>query len=359
MLLGIIIFVLLVVVHELGHFIAAKRNGVEVEEFGIGFPPRLFGKKMGKGKWRTHYTFNLIPLGGFVRLKGENEKDKRKGSYGAARFRIKAKIILAGVAVNALVAILIFSWQAATGMPKLIDNQFELESFVTDRNQRLAVAVVDDDTPASQIGLSQGDIIVSINDKLVETEADLLAVLEVNRSKLTEITYQTNGQQNTVEVELLDGSGEEGVLGIIPLELVETRHNPLVAPIVGIGTAVHFSAVTIDGFATSLWRLITGNFSEAAENVTGPVGIFSILTSLENVGIDYLIFFAAIISLTLAIMNVLPLPALDGGRLAMSYLINSHRFKISTKREELIHVIGFVSLLLLALLITLVDIGRF
>jgi len=359
MLIGIIIFVLLIVVHELGHFIAAKRNGVDVEEFGLGFPPKLFGKKLGKGKWRTLYTFNLIPLGGFVRLKGENEKDKRKGSYGAARFKVKAKIILAGVGVNALVAVTVFSIQAATGMPQLFENQFEMESFITERNERLAVATIDEDTPAAEIGLSQGDIVVSVDGRKVQTEKKLIEVLYQHQSQEVDITYQSNGETFTKTTTLLDGTTESGVLGIVPLELIETRHNLLVAPIVGVGTAINFTAVTIDGFATSLGRLLTGNFSAAAENVTGPVGIFSILTSLENVGIDYLIFFAGIISLTLAIMNTLPLPALDGGRLAMSYLISSKRFKISTKNEELVHVIGFISLLILALLITVVDIGRF
>lgn len=359
MLLGIFIFVVLIVIHEIGHFIAAKRNNVEVEEFGLGFPPRLFGLKLGKGKWRTFYTLNLLPLGGFVRLKGENETDRRKGSYGAARFKSKVKIILAGVAMNAVLAIGIFTVQAGVGMPQLFDNQFRLETYVTSENMRIAVATVDEMTPAEEVGLREGDILVSIDGQPITTEASLLSNLAKNASTSVEIEYQHDGKTMTETTTLMDGSDEQGYLGFIPLELNEVRHSWLAAPVVGVGTAVEFSVLTVEGFAHAFWNLITGNFGSAAENITGPVGIFAILSSLENVGFDYLIFFGGILSMTLAIMNTLPLPALDGGRLAVSFLVRTKRFELIERREELIHVVGFMAMLLLAIVITLVDVGRF
>jgi regulator of sigma E protease len=360
MLAGIIIFILLIVVHEYGHFIAAKRNGVDVEEFGIGFPPKLFGKTLGKGIWRAYYTINLLPLGGFVRMKGESESDKRKGSYGAAKIGAKSRIILAGVAMNAIIAILILTVQAGTGMPRLLENQFEMESFVTSRNERLAIPYVTEGGPAEEAGMRTGDIIVAINGQEFTKNDQLLDELEDKAGKVIGLVYLQGGERIEDTIQLNESDDEEGILGIgIPVELVETRHNPLVTPIVAVGTAAQFTWATLQAFGSSILNLFLGNFSEASENVVGPVGIFSLLSSFSAIGFDYVVFFAAIISLTLAIINVLPLPALDGGRLAMALLINSKRVNISRSREELIHVLGFIALLILALVITLVDIGRF
>ena len=126
LLLGLLLFVLLIVVHEYGHFLVAKKNGVEVEEFGIGFPPRIGGRKMGKGVFRSYYSLNLLPLGGFVRLKGESDEDKRPGSFGAASLKAKTKITLAGVIVNFVVGAGIFTVLSATGVPVLLNTSFNL-----------------------------------------------------------------------------------------------------------------------------------------------------------------------------------------------------------------------------------------
>ena len=128
LILAILFFVILVVIHEYGHYLVARRNGVEAEEFGIGFPPKIWGKKMGRGIFRTYYSINSLPLGGFVKLKGESDEDTAKGSYGAASFWVKTKIILAGVLVNFFAAILIFTILAMIGMPKMVDDQFSLDS---------------------------------------------------------------------------------------------------------------------------------------------------------------------------------------------------------------------------------------
>ena len=125
--LAIILFLALIITHEMGHFLVAKRNGVKAEEFGIFFPPKLWGKKM-KGGWE--FTINLLPLGGFVKLKGEHDSDTEEGSFGAASDLAKAKIMLAGVAVNLATALLLFTLLALVGMPKIpgIDNQFTVKS---------------------------------------------------------------------------------------------------------------------------------------------------------------------------------------------------------------------------------------
>ena len=161
--LGIILFVLLVVVHEFGHMVAAKKNGVEVEEFGIGFPPRakLLGKKNG-----TEYTLNWLPIGGFVKLKGEHDAATEKGSFGAAKFSKKALIIGAGVLMNWLAAIVIFTIISLLGMPQLINNQFKISSDAKTIRQEVFAGTVEDNSPAASIGLKQGDRIIKINNQL-------------------------------------------------------------------------------------------------------------------------------------------------------------------------------------------------
>ncbi|MDQ5958805.1 MAG: regulator of sigma protease, partial [Patescibacteria group bacterium] len=128
LILGLFLFFMLVVLHEYGHFLVAKRNGVDVEEFGVGFPPKLFGKTFGKGIFKSYYTVNLLPLGGFVRLKGENDAATEKGSLGAASTNVKLRIMLAGVAVNFVAALIFFTIVAWVGMPQIVPNQFTVAS---------------------------------------------------------------------------------------------------------------------------------------------------------------------------------------------------------------------------------------
>jgi regulator of sigma E protease len=154
--LGILLIIGIVVLHELGHFYAAKRSGVEVEEFGIGFPPRakVLGKKNG-----TVYTLNWLPLGGFVKLKGEHDSDTTPGSFGAASLKNKVKIMVAGVIVNALTAVILFTLIALAGLPKVFDNQFVVESDNVVSTQEVIAGLVSENSPASSVGLEQGDIV--------------------------------------------------------------------------------------------------------------------------------------------------------------------------------------------------------
>ena len=147
---GMILFVGLVVVHEYGHFMAARRNGVEVEEFGIFFPPRLYKKKI-KGGW--NFTINAIPLGGFVRLKGEHDSDTEPGSFGAASLWIKSKIMVAGVFFNLITALVLLTIVALIGMPKLLDNQFTVKSDTQLVSSRTLVGYIEPGSPADKAGL--------------------------------------------------------------------------------------------------------------------------------------------------------------------------------------------------------------
>lgn len=152
--LGLIILVLLVVVHELGHAIAARRNGVVVEEFGIGFPPRAWGKKLKNG---ILFSLNWLPLGGFVKLQGEHDAADKKGDYGAATFWQKTKILLAGVMINWLVAAGLLTILAWTGLPKVLPDQFSIASDTSMTKKPVEVTVVAENSPASVAGLEVGD----------------------------------------------------------------------------------------------------------------------------------------------------------------------------------------------------------
>ena len=169
--LGILLFSGLVILHEYGHFLVAKRNGVKVNEFGLGFPPKLIGRTLGKGIFRGYYSLNLFPIGGFVRLEGENDAATSKGSYGSKSLWVKTKIISAGVIVNFLIAVLLFTILAWVGIPKLLpaepnfsDEQFSLASDTEVLEQHTFIGFVFEDSPAALADLAPGDEVVSLTD---------------------------------------------------------------------------------------------------------------------------------------------------------------------------------------------------
>lgn len=352
--LGIILFVLLVVVHEYGHMIAAKRGGVEVEEFGIGFPPRakVLAKKNG-----TEYTLNWLPIGGFVKLKGEHDAATEKGSFGAASFKRKSLIIGAGVLMNWIAAIVIFTVVAWIGMPQLIDNQFQVKSDAKIIRQEVFAGYVEDNSPADQIGLQEGDRILSINGQEISSGTQLRETTQQYAGEQVEVVYAHNTQQQTKSTTLRDDP-EKGNFGVAPGDQTLIR-STWSAPIVGVGTTVQFTAATFQGLVGALGNLFTGNASEAGQAVTGPVGIVVVLKDLARQGLVFVLFLIGIISVSLAVMNVLPIPALDGGRLFVMGIFRVMKKPLSKETEEKIHGTGMIVLLALAALITVVDIKRF
>lgn len=374
-------FVLLVVAHEYGHFLVAKKNGVEVEEFGVGFPPKLFGKKLGRGIFEGYYTLNLLPLGGFVRLKGEHDADKEKGSFGSVGTKAKLKIMLAGVFVNFALALILFTIVSWVGMPQLVEKQFSVKSDQTITRSDVIVSSVAKGTPASQAGIQNGDIISFINNQKINSQEQLREVTKSNAGKTVPIVYihkgnTINGQVallTTTEVEASKNSNNpKGYIGVVPSEYKLAKYS-WSAPIVAIGTSIQFTQLTLKAIGTSLAALgkafvsaVTGHgslakqeASKASENVSGPVGIFSILQQGSVLGYQFTLFVVALISLTLAIMNALPIPALDGGRAFVMLLFRALKKPLTAKKEELIHGTGFAILILLFIVITIVDVRRF
>lgn len=362
LILGLLLFVGLVVVHEFGHFLAARRNGVDVEEFGIGFPPKIWSKKMPSG---FRLSINLLPLGGFVRLKGEHDADKSPASFGAASLKAKVKIMLAGVAMNVAAAFVLFMLLAAIGMPKLFDGQFTVASdtkiIQEVRNKDVVlVAAVQPGSPAEQAGIKQDDRILRIDNRAVDSPA-----------KLSQLTEQLAGK--SVIIELLRGSeylalnlqlrvsGEQGYLGVTSAsgaEGIELRRSTWSAPIVAAGLTKQFTQLTYGGLAKAIGNLFKGDAKGASQQVSGPLGVFMILRDGSNLGVRFTLLVIAVLSLTLALINVLPIPALDGGRLFVTLLFRALKKPLNRKTEELIHGAGIALLMALFVLITFVDIKR-
>lgn len=362
LILGLILFVGLVVIHEFGHFLVAKRGGVKVEEFGIGFPPKLAGKTMGRGIWRAYYSLNLLPLGGFVKLKGENSEDTRPGSFGAATLATKVKIILAGVGMNFLAAIVLFSIVAAIRMPVVLENQFTIPPATTIVEDRIDIVSIQPDSPAAQAQLEAGDTLVSINGEPIKNYDDVNRLAAANGGQTIDVVVKDSTQgggalEETKAVTLRANPQDgESYIGIGLNRFQEQRVSPWAAPIVGLGLTVQFTGETLHLLGQAVVNIFQGNVAQAGEGVAGPVGIFNIIAQIDSVVV--LLLIGGLISLSLAIMNVLPIPALDGGRLAVMLLFKAIRKPLSPKLENTIHGAGMAVLLLLVVLITIVDVKR-
>jgi regulator of sigma E protease len=352
--LGLVLFVLLVVVHEFGHMIMAKKSGVEVEEFGVGFPPRA---KLLTKKDDTEYTLNWLPLGGFVKLKGEHDSATGKGTFGAASFWNKTKIILAGVFMNWIAAIVIFTIIALIGMPQLIENQFQVKSDAKVSKQEVLAGFVEEGSPADSIGLKQGDRIVQLNDHHIASSTDLRTTTKKYAGESVNVRFVQGGQELNKNVTLRNDE-TKGNFGVAPADNTLVR-STWSAPIVGVGTTAQFTAETFKGLFNAVANIFQGNASKAGEAVTGPVGIVVVLKDLSNQGLVFVLFLIGVISVSLAVMNTLPIPALDGGRLFVMALFKLIKKPLTKELEEKIHGTGMAALLILAVLITVLDVKRF
>lgn len=378
LIVGLLLFIGLVVVHEFGHFLVARRGGVEVEEFGIFFPPRLFKRKTKAG-WL--FSINLLPLGGFVKLKGEHDSDREPGSYGAASTWTKTKIMLAGVGMNLLAALVLFTILGWVGMPKLIDNQFTVKSDTKTFQNNVLVGYVEPGSPAAKAGLQVRDQIRAVGADKVETAAQLPSITKQFAGKRVSVTYERDGKTHTTQATLLTTStvqaskktdNPKGYLGISPTEYTLQR-STWSAPVVAVGLSAQLTALTYQGLGHALAGLggifagaFTGNHTarenaqtSASSQVSGPVGIFVILKDGSLLGYQFMLLIIAVISLTLAIMNILPIPALDGGRLFVMLLSRLFKKQISQRAEEAIYGAGFALLIVLIIVISVVDVKRF
>ncbi|HSX47361.1 MAG TPA: M50 family metallopeptidase, partial [Patescibacteria group bacterium] len=360
--LAIILFISLVVVHEFGHFIVARRNGVEVEEFGIFFPPRLYKRKM-KGGWI--FSINAIPLGGFVKLKGEHDSDTDKGSFGAASLWVKSKIMAAGVFMNLITALVMLTIIGFIGIPNLIPNQYKIAGDTKTSSKKVLITDVEPGSPAAKAGLKAQDQIISIKpsdgqsipitsaDKLPQITKSLAGKNVVidyvrnnfhfsgNTTLLSNNVVQSSQQKynqaiNSTKLDCTSVALPKGYLGISKIQY-ELQKSSWSSPIMALGLSTQVSILTFQGLGHAIGGLgsliagaLTGNSTarsngqcNASSQVAGPLGIFFILKDGSHLGINFTLFIIAIISLTLALMNILPIPALDGGRLWITLIAHA------------------------------------
>ena len=378
-LLAAVILTFLVVVHELGHAIIARRNGVVVEEFGVGFPPRAWAKKIARsflGK-NVEYSINWLPLGGFVKLQGEHDEDGgRKGDFGRASFWAKTKILLAGVMVNWVTAAVLFTILALFGVPKMIPEQFHVASDTVTTRSESKISYIGEDSPAAKAGLKVGDELIQVAGRPLEQAADLAKITEANRGKTIAIVYERDGQRHTAEAALRpEREGTKGFLGASAYQ-TELLRSTWSAPIVGVGLTAQYSWLTVQGLGGMIGNFFTGiaqklnignetaqkaadaKLAEAGNSVTGPVGLVALLPQVASQGVLHLIFVAAIISLSLAVLNTLPIPGLDGGRWFLIALYRALRRPLTKEREEQIVGTGMLVLIGLIVLVTIADVSK-
>lgn len=367
---GLIILTILVVLHELGHAIMARRNGVEVEEFGIGFPPRAI--KLGTVKG-TVVSLNWLAIGGFCKMKGESDSDTGKGTYGAASLLAKTKILLAGVGANFLVAVIIFTILAWCGLPKFIPDQFTTSFDKHGQSGVVKVESVKADSPAQKAGLKKGDQIVSLAGQTVDMPAGLSALTIQHAGKNVAVQLIRDQKPLSVEVSLLGKDQASPKLGVeTSQQSPSTIRSTWSAPIIGLGTALQFFWLTVVGIVGLLANLVVGivsvvvgtpagvqGLAQLGDSVAGPVGILGqIFPTAMSEGIVMLMAITAIISVSLAVMNLLPIPGLDGGRWYLTLWYHCRHKKLTREREEQIVGRGMVFLFGLIIVITIFDIIR-
>lgn len=370
---GLIILVFLVAVHEFGHAYAALKNGIGVEEFGIGFPPRAWSKKLKSGML---FSLNWLPLGGFVKLQGEYDSADKKGDYGAASYLQKTQVLLAGVVVNWLVAIIILTVLSLFGLPKVLPDQFFVQSDTTIVKDPVQIADVTSGSPAEKAGLKTGDKLLTIAGESVDSPDHLSEQTKAHQGQKVQIAYTRKGERREVAVQLNDNSSAgSGYLGVLPGQ-AEFIRSTWSAPITGVVTTAQFSWLTLVGVkdlavntAVGAVERISPNaetrehakeeLAKSADSVAGPIGIIAVIfPAATQAGITNLLFLTAIISLTLAVMNILPIPALDGGRWATMTIFRLLKKPLTKEREERIQSIGFIVLLSLIIIVTLTDIRK-
>ncbi len=359
-LLFFLVLFILVLVHEWGHFIVAKKTGMRVDEFGIGFPPKLFSIKKGE----TEYTFNALPIGGFVRIWGENYEDSEEVLTDAEKTRgfssrpkwAQALVLVAGVTMNILFAWFLFSLTYMLGIHTPVE-----ESVATD-SAELYITSVLPDSPASVIPI--GSVITSIESSDVATEnpspSEFSTVVTDSAPDAVTVSYRFEDKDTTVSIIPAQGlvvdDPERFVVGA-SLTFVEVQKRPFLTAI-GDGFTTTINGLV--SITTGLWSLISQSFTGDADftQVAGPVGIVGMVGDAASFGITALLTFAAIISLNLAVINLLPFPALDGGRLVFVAIETITGKKIPPVWAGRVNLVGFAILMLLMIAVTYNDIIR-
>jgi regulator of sigma E protease len=348
MLITIIVFILilglLIFAHEFGHFITAKLNNVKVEEFAFGFPPRLFSIRRGG----TRYSINAIPIGGYVKILGEEESNHEAGSLQNKKISVKMLIIVAGVLMNFLLAIFLMTIGFSIGMTPLVSDPAKMTGT---KVSQVMVVYIQPGSPAAKIGLEPGNIINGFN-----STSDLQTFTHEHLGQEVDLSVLKNQTTENIKVTLSEDQTAPLGVGLIPITKVKQPfYQAFITSFTEAGKAV--GAIFV-----FLWTIIknvftTGHAGQAAEGVVGPVGLFNFTAQAIKIGWIYVLQLVIILSINLGVINILHFPALDGGKALFLGLEGIFRRKIiRTEVENIIHLIGFGLLILLLIAITYRDI---
>jgi regulator of sigma E protease len=365
----ILILGLLIFVHELGHFLTARKNGIKAEEFGFGFPPRALGfvksEKTGKFKvvWGnkdirtpfTIYSINWIPLGGFVKIKGENGRNLDADSFAAKSAWVRVKVLAAGVIMNFVLAWALVSLVLMIGAPEAVDS-----TGVNYPNSKIQISEVVSDSPAAAMGIKLGDEILKTQSSQIQFKnvADVQNYINLNKGNEVSLRIRRGSQllnlKGTPRTDIPEG---QGPLGISLAETIVVKYSWYEAIGKGLVTVLELIWAMLAGLFVLIKNVIMGQ--KAGVEVAGPVGIAVMTKQFTALGLIYVLQFAAILSINLGIINAFPFPALDGGRILFILIEKIKGSPVSHKTEQLFHSIGFLLLILLMLFITFRDVLKF
>ena len=355
-----VLFVL-ILVHEWGHFIVAKKTGMQVDEFAIGFPPKLFGVTKGG----TTYTINLLPIGGFVRIYGENAEDAsldaKAGADISKSFTSKSKwaqcaVLIAGITMNILFAWFLFVIVFTHGVPTVVEEGSQ------GQNATLVVTHVLPKSPADKAGITVGSTILSYGETTTapRTPSAFKSFTSTHNGQAVSLVIKTKKGDTKVSVTPITGLvTDDATLPAIgvALSLVETVSKPFhVAVIEATKTTFNSLLAITKGLGSLLVHIVHRNAD--LSQVAGPVGMVKLVGEAAEFGFSSLLMFTAIISLNLAVINLLPVPALDGGRLVFVLIEAIIRRPINPIWVARVNTTGFVLLLLLMAAVTYSDIGK-
>ena len=426
-LVGLLVLMLLVVAHEFGHFLAARRNGVNVLEFGIGFPPRAIAwqKDPKTGKWHRLprsewqkdkaskvvfssdqgfaqkgmiFSLNWLPVGGFCQMDGESAADDRQGTFGKAKFWSKTKILFAGVTMNWLVAFIILTILAWTGMPEFLEGQFTIPDDTRRDATPVQITSVVEGSPADKAGLQADDYILAVDGKEFSYASEITdynaghaggnVVYKVKRTGKICVNQpdcyvepcpcleEADGDLVLEKTVTLNSADSEYLLGVTMSSSQIMSYSTWSAPLVGAGLTLQLTGETFKGVGMMIGNLVSGAarlfspnsevredgqeaLAEVRDSVSGPIGIIGVLfPTFTAAGPTNLAFLTALISVSLACMNVLPIPALDGGRWLLIAIYKVRKKKLTKETEEKIVSRAFMILLAILLIVTILDIVR-
>lgn len=369
------ILAVLVISHEFGHFIAARRSGMKVYEFGFGFPPRLVGVQAVKDEngqrklkfiWGrknqdeladggTIYSFNLIPLGGFVRIKGEEGQEIGPDSFVSKPAWQKAITLAAGVTMNIILAWILLTIGFGIGIPQPID---DARPGMVVKERHVQIVQIMPDKPADKAGLKAGDIFLQVGELDNPELKAMQDYVDTHKNETINIKIKRGEEilEKAITTFVYEDTGKGGLgVAIVDAGLVSYPW-PQAVWYGFLATGAYLKEILL-----SFYLLFKGLFSGAAvgEALSGPVGIAVLTGQVAKMGFAYLLNFTAVLSLNLAIINILPIPALDGGRLLFLAISKIIRRPLSQKYEQLAHTLGFVVLMILVVLVTIKDLGNF